>query len=120
MLSATELAGMRADFERALPDSVSIERNTPTVSAMGEAVASWAAVATPSGRLAPAGNQSVERAFAEKFGAEVTWRLTLPRSADVTAKDRVVVGGRTLEVVAVLDGHAWELTKRLVCVEVKP
>ena len=100
MLSADEIAAMRATLVASLPEVASIERPTRVPDGAGGSTVSWQAVATYPARLAPAGGED-EREFAGRVAGRSLWRITLPAEADVRLDDRVAVGGRTFEVLGV-------------------
>lgn len=118
MLSAADLAAMRATLTECLPDIAEVQRLTRVSDGMGGFTETWATVATVPCRLAPSGNTPVEQVVAERVTDRVLWTITLPAQTDVTATDRVVVGARTFEVVGVLSPRSNELCTRLVAVEV--
>lgn len=117
MLSADEIAGMRATLLASLPDTGTIQRNTPEDDGQGGHEDAWTTLATTRLRVAPVGRTPQERAIADRVTSESLWTVTLPSGQDVTARDRIAVGGRTFEVVAVLAG-SWVLARRVVAVEI--
>lgn len=118
MLSAADLAGMRAAVTDSLPDTAQVQRATRTPDGMGGFTETWTTVATVACRIAPTGNAPAEQVVAERVTDRVLWTLTLPAATDVTAADRITVGSRTFEVVGVLSPRSYELCTRLVAVEV--
>lgn len=117
LLTTSGLASLRARMTTALPDACTISRNTPTSDGAGGQTPSWATVETTVCSIAPAGNSAQERAIADRLSSVVAYTVTLPALTDVTAKDRIVSGGRTLEVAGVIV-RTQELTRRCVCSEV--
>jgi len=109
MLTTAELNELRATQNLALPGSAVIQRYTPVADGMGGFDATWAAVGTVAARLYP---QNV-RALAESTAggaqviSETRWFLTLPYGTVITAKDRVKVGSRTWEIVAVNNSEMY-------------
>jgi head-tail adaptor len=118
MLSAADLAAMRATLTESLPDTAQVQRATRAPDGMGGFTETLTTVATVPCRLAPSGNTPVEQVVAERVTDRALWTLTLPAQTDVAATDRVVVGARTFEVVGVLSPRSDELCTRLVAVEV--
>lgn len=119
-LNAAQLAAMRSVSDAALPDTCTIQRTTPTADGMGGETDAWAnlAVGVPV-RISP--EQSIEAAETERGGSIAgvkRWVLTLPYNQDVTLADRVVLGGRTLEVVSIDGPRSWEIARRIRCIEV--
>jgi head-tail adaptor len=112
-----ELSLDREDQERWLPDTATIQRATDTRTAAGGTSQSWTSAGTASCRLSSRGVPREYLALGAQRGAQY-WMVTLPHDADVTRKDRLVIGARTLEVVGFASGGAWETALRAVCVEV--
>ena len=100
MLSADEIAAMRATLVASLPEVASIERATRVPDGAGGETLTYGNVATCPARVSPAGAED-EREFAGRVAGRSLWRITLPAEADVRLDDRVVVGGRTVEVLGV-------------------
>ena len=113
MLSAAELAQMRATQERTLVEACSIVRSTLASDGAGGQTSSTSAASSLC-RVAPSNNMPQDRAMAGAQQAQVLWRVTLPASADVTPSDRIVVGARTFEVIGVYG--PWSAVTALVCV----
>lgn len=83
------------------PETATIQRGTDTVSGDGTST-SWATVATVSARLSPVGGAGSEGLGADQsIQAVADWRISLPVGTDVTARDRIVISGRTFEVSSV-------------------
>jgi len=100
MLSEDEIAAMRATATASLPETIEVQRPTRVPDGAGGQAVSWSPAGTYPGRLAPAGGED-EREFAGRVAGRSLWRITLPAEADVRLDDRVVVGGRTFEVLGV-------------------
>ena len=115
MFSAANLATMRATQETALPDSCTRSRPVLTADGTGGQTAGTPATATYACRLAATGGREVE--IAAQLTAERTVTVTLPHDADIQAQDTLTVGGRTLQVIAVLAAGAWETARRVLAVE---
>lgn len=114
MLSAAELAAMRAIQLQALPDTAIIQRYTSVSDGMGGYDQVWAAVGTVAARLYP---QSV-RSMAETTSggsqviSETRWFITLPHGTQVTAADRLKIGNRTWEIYQVNNTQSWQTAVR--------
>jgi head-tail adaptor len=114
MLTTAELNELRATQNLALPGSAVIQRYTPVADGMGGYDQTWAAVGTVAARLYP---QNV-RALAESTAggaqviSETRWFLTLPYGTVITAKNRVKVGSRTWEIVAVNNSEMYQTAVR--------
>ncbi|MDQ5960159.1 MAG: Head-tail adaptor protein [Pseudomonadota bacterium] len=117
MLSASELAAMRATQAEALPGTAVISRNSPTSDGMGGWTDAWVAVGTVDARLAAAQESGAERLIADRIVGLDAWIITTPQGTDVTERDRVVIDSRTFEVVTVLP-WSWETARRVVATEV--
>ncbi len=117
MLSATELAAMRATLNASLPDTAQVQTLTRTADGMGGYTESWTLGASYSCRLSSRGVPQEYLQQAAVQGAQY-WMVTLPYNAAVTRQDRLIVGGKMLSIVGFQSGGAWETAKRVVCVEV--
>ncbi len=117
MLSATEIAAMRETVDDSLPDTASIRRNTPVSDGQGGQTDAWAQVAEVAARVGLTGRRSPEeREIAGRVAGTVLYTLWMPAGTDLTAKDRIVVGARTFEVVGVIQ-RSEELARQAVCLE---
>lgn len=117
MLTAAELAEMRSTQEEAMPGTCVISRKTLASDGMGGFTETWAAAGTVTGRVWPATESGAERLIADRITEADAWVITLPHGTDVVAKDRIVEGSRTFDVIAPLP-HDWITAKRVVCVEI--
>ena len=114
MLDARDLADMRAAQALALPDTATRTRSMLVSDGMGgqtpsESTTSYAC------RLAPASGRELE--IAARMTSAVAFTITLPHDADVAADDVITVNGRAFQVVAVLQGGAWQTALRVLAVE---
>jgi head-tail adaptor len=117
MLTDSDLAAMRATQARALPETATIRRATTSRTATGGTSESWDDAGSASCRLSSRG---VPREYLEAgavSGAHY-WMVTMPYDTAVTREDRLIVGGRTLEIVGFASGGEWATALRAVCVEV--
>lgn len=99
-LGADELESLRATLEVSLPDSAVRYRNTPTPDGQGGKVDSWSAGPTIPCEL------FTESRKGEVFEGDVPravsiYTVYVAHDADVTAKDRLRIGGVDLEVLTV-------------------
>ena len=117
MLTSIEIDAMRTMLNASLPDTAQVQRKTLTSDGAGGFTEAWTTVATVACRVAPSGQSPQERAIAERLASTSIWTLTVPALTDVRPADRLVVGGRTFEVAAVL-ARSDEISRRVVCVEV--
>lgn len=117
MLSAVEIAAMRALQDEALPDTCTIMRATSVSDGMGGMTSTWANVATDVAcRLATtASYRPAEGVTADMVALTVMHMLTLPALTDIESADRVDVGGTVYEVAGVLSpGGATETARRVL------
>lgn len=118
LITAADLAGLRADAATALDADVTIVRlTTEARDALGGRTTAWADLATVRGkvRIEPGD----ERPIAGKTAGEFVYRVRLPAGTDVTVKDRLRTGGRTLEVVGVAAPRSHEVLRTVRAIEVR-
>jgi hypothetical protein len=108
MLSAFELSSMRAEAERAMPDSMVVVTRTGTTTASGEqSYTSSNSTAQPCQLVGLAGS---ERLIADRIRSDASWKLVYPTSVELTVQSQVIIGDRTLEVLQVVDQTEWSIT----------
>lgn len=112
MISAAELASLRRESEKFLPDSCVIQRVTYTRETDGGQTEAWTDLATVACRVAPSGYQASEPVVADRPVQQATYIVTLPAETDVTARDRISWSGRTFQVVSVVP-RSWEIVRRV-------
>lgn len=120
-LSTDDLAQMRADVERMLPDTAVIKAVTRTSDGAGGWSESWSPVTggTVACRLDP---MTKSERWAARAGQEmlaVQYQLTVPYDAPLAADRQVVVGGSVYEVVQMDVDHSWNVSKRATVREVR-
>lgn len=115
LLSAADIAGMRATLNRTLPDTATILSDTQVPDGAGGYTVTTATSAPVACRVAPSTVR--EATIAGRLDAVGLWTLTFPAETVVLAPNRVAVGSRTFEVVAPLRPRSWELSRRVVCTE---
>ncbi len=120
-LSPAELAAMIADVNATLPDTAQISRRTLTPDGVGGRVQAWGTIATVPCRVlavpmtaAAGGTENVVESI---LTAHTAWIVTLPAGTDVTAKDRILTSGRTLEVNMALTQGSYNVSTRVICTE---
>jgi len=113
-ITAGELALERDDQELWLPDTATRTRAIETPDGMG-GYTETPSTTTYACRIAPTSGRELE--IASRLTSAVAFTVTLPYDADVAASDELVVGGRTLKIVAVLAGGAWQTALRVLAVE---
>lgn len=122
MLTADELAGMRAVQAAALPGTCDIVAKTALSDGMGGRTESWSTVASAVAcRLSPmrALGANVEAVVMERFQGRSLWQLTIPITQAISHTDRVVVAGTMYEVVEARDGAQWETARRVILARVE-
>lgn len=121
MIAASELDSMRATLNASLPDLATIQRPARTADGHGGHSTTWNTLATNVAcRLGPRGTARGDESISgSAIGSRAFYTVTFPAGQDVTSKDRIVIGSRTLEVIEVLDRHeSWEISRRVPCAEV--
>jgi head-tail adaptor len=116
MLSAADLAQMRAAQAAALPDTATIKSAEAGRSDTGGITKDWSGTTTVACRLSSRGVPQEYLALGATRGVQY-WMVTLPHGAAVTADNRLVIGARTLEIVGFASGGEWETALRAVCKE---
>ena len=121
MISAGDLAAMKATLAESLPDSCQVWRNTPVSDNAGGTTDAWAMLSVADCRISPLARSDrlAELEVADRIAAVNSWILTFPVGTDVTEKDRIVSGVRGLEVASVLAPRTWEIGRRVLGQEIK-
>ncbi len=114
ILTADDLEIARTAQELFLPTACTISRRTLTAVGDGTYTESTATVATVC-RDAATGGRELE--IAAKLTAQSTRTVTLPHDADVRAEDQIIIGARTLKVLAILSITGWVTALRVLCSE---
>lgn len=115
LLSAGDLARMRAQQENYLPQTAVIERYSTSADGMGGFTESWTAVGTVSCRLRPMEVEQREMVAGEQMISESRWIVTVPHGTDVTAKDRLQISSRTFQVTFVNNDEGYQTAVRCEC-----
>lgn len=117
MLTDADLAMLRTIVRDFLPQEAEVQRPTATSDGRGGQTLTFTTVKrrVPC-RLAP--SSGTEAVVAGRLTARESWTLTFLHDSDIRPQDRVVVGGHTFEVLAVLNAHAWTVATRVLAVEV--
>lgn len=123
MLTAADLAAMRADQAAWLVGTAVVQTRVPTSDGAGGFDETWAASGTVACRVSYLASQTSIGGGDQVRGAAVRdiapWTVTLPHDADVSSSDRLVVEGRVLQVVAVAAATSIQTAVRCACVEVR-
>ena len=116
LLGDGDLAWMADLQQQAMPGTVVIERYTNTSDGAGGAYQNWQAVGTVIGRMYPRPRLGMgESAAGAQIMSVTDWWATLPTGTDVTAKDRLVYGGRSFEAIRVNNSEMWQTAVRVEC-----
>lgn len=127
MLSAGELAQMRAAVETTLPDQCAVLRRTDAPDGAGGWVPTFATVATLPCRVRPTvQNSPNEQSVAARLQGRMPFTVTLPvldddgAPVDVREADQVVRAGdpTALEVIGVGVPESWPLSTRVFAARV--
>lgn len=118
MLTTAEVTAMRLTLDSSLPDLCDIERATVASDGRGGFTETWAAVESDVAcRIAPDTTRA-EVVVGDRLTNTQRWMVTLPAGQDVVNTDRIVSGSRTFTVVDVRSARSFEVSCRVVCVEV--
>jgi head-tail adaptor len=110
MLTATELARLRADSETLMPDAATRHAQAVVSDGGGGFTETFTAAGTFSCHVAPIGGG--ERVVGGRISDRTTHVLSVPAGTTISAADRVVVDGKTFEVTAVRT-RSWEIVRRV-------
>lgn len=98
-----------------LHHQLTIQAATETRDAHGQAVRTWAAVATVWGRVEPLRGRELFQA--QQAEARVDTRITIRRYAGLTSHHRILFGTRTFELVTVPDAGIRTPSMELLAIE---
>jgi head-tail adaptor len=116
-LSTAEIDSMRAAADALLADTCTIQRADETPTAQGGIHQTWADLATGVPCRLDVLRSLQIRAGSETLinaapGVVLDYTLYVKVEQDISAKDRVIVGGQTFEVQAVLGDETWLFNRR--------
>lgn len=118
MLSAAEIAAMRATQEEALPDTCVISRPTWTTTDQGgRKEGTPSTVATEACRVMVASRQA-ERVQGGRYGDLPQYVFTLAHDTAAQSGDYLAYDSESYQVIGRLEDGAWETATRLVAVRV--
>lgn len=88
-----------------------IERRTTGRDAGGAPVGGYAAIAKVACKVKAAGRMPVETVAGGRVGPVVDYEIAFPTATDVRSDDRIVVNGRTMEIISDRDAvsHGMQL-----------
>lgn len=116
MLTDAELAAMRDVDASAMPYTGYVMRYVGTADGMGGYRETWGTVGTVVCDLWQLNLRQNEIVSGGQIVARAGWRIDVPFDADVTARDRMTIEGRTFEIVRVNNDAAWRTHLRLEAV----
>ena len=99
LLSASDLKGMRQAVGDSLDVQATVQRNHLVQGAGGGQIDNWRTVAAYGCRVEEP-KPANETVAAGKVQAAIVYPVVLPYNADVTAKDRLLIGGAVYDVTA--------------------
>jgi SPP1 family predicted phage head-tail adaptor len=94
---------------------ITIKRNTPTRSAIGTPVDSWATVGTVWAKIEPADARALNYGLQRKY--ELSHVVTIRETLAVHEGDRVIWGTRIFTVNGIVMREEWDLFQQLHCHE---
>jgi hypothetical protein len=116
MLTANELVSLRATQAATLTAGAVVQRLTLASDSMGGFSESAATAVTTTCRVAPA-RAGDAQLVAGRLRERTPVRITVPAATDVRPVDRLVAGGVTYEVLAVLAPGTYETARVCLAVE---
>jgi hypothetical protein len=110
-LTSAELASMRTEINKLLPDTCTIYTSTVTPDSMGGFTTAWTAAGTVACRL------DADLAGEGLLGGAVQpyerYTLTVPQGTTITGGNQVKIGSTTYNVVGINLGPSWALDMRV-------
>lgn len=107
---------MRHTVETYLPGTAVISTATSASDGQGGQLQTWTASGTVDARLSPISGGEAE--LASRLSERNSYVLTLPWETAIDTDDRVAYDSATYEVIHVGDRTPWELSRRVLVVEV--
>jgi len=119
-LSAAQLAQMRADVARMLPDTAIIQAVTLQNDGFGGATETWAAVAngTVACRVDPSTTLTQVQLAGVAEGFIQRYQLTMPHDAPLAVGNRVQIANIDYDVRQIDIAKSWEVSTRAVITKV--
>lgn len=117
MLTSGEINAMRRTAEAAMPNVAEVIRTAHSPDGLGGTTQDEVLVTTCRARLGTVSEQD-QATYADKLGGVTGFVIALPAGTDVKVRDRVRFDGRVFEVFAAPDRADWELTRRVIVLEV--
>lgn len=120
MLTAIDLTNARADVLETLVNTVTVQRNTPSVSNEGYPTDSWSTVDTVFGRIDNISRMSGSDLIALSEKGKAYYQLTVEWDADIRDNDQVIIDGTTYELKQVNTAQDDRIVRRGIVVLVTP
>lgn len=122
MIPAAELTAMRDVLDGSMPDVAVIFKPVRVKDDSGGLNETWDDQTPVEARISPlaggVGSASAEALVAGRIGTAEAWVLTVPFDTDIDEIDRLVIDGdRGFEVAVVLGPRSWEISRRVIVVE---
>lgn len=115
MITSADLASMQTTQALTLTETATISRKTSVSDSMGGYTDTWATASTATARVAPANSRDMA-ILGGRIVEGTVLKITLPAGTNVTQSDRIVIGARSFEVLAV-SAHTVETARVCLCVE---
>lgn len=117
MLSATELAMMRATQALTFDLTATITRLVSSDDSAGGQLPSTPTTSTSPCRLAPHRSALSEEVEAALIQGKSLWDITFPALTDVRYQDRITISGQEYEVISRYAPKSRETARTVLCVE---
>lgn len=117
MISDSMLEGIRLMAESVMTATATLYRKGQVADDFGGFVDTYSAVGTYSCSYAPHQITPMERETTRGIETISMWRFQFPNGTDVRSTDRIVVDGRTFEVVSAGSGSI-KVAVRVICQEI--
>lgn len=122
MIPTAELDAMQAVLDETMPDTAIIYKPVRTADNSGGFTEALVPGAPVECRIAPlaggVGGATAEVIMAGRVGTAEAWIVSFPADTDVASTDSFITSGdRAFEVAVVLGPRTWEISRRVVAVE---
>ncbi len=117
MITDLELVMMRETATAALPATAQIIRSVPFADGAGGTTMTDSVIGVCPVRIGQA-SQSQLAVYADRLVGLTGVTLTVPVGTAVQPRDRLIIEGRTFDVIGAPDGGAWATAVRLMATEV--
>lgn len=112
MLTARELADLRAEALDLMPSTCRIERPVVTITYGATSEAWGTAVASVACRFDPDKTRKEENVISDREAMVTRYQLTLPYNTDIQAGDRLIYNGGTYELIELHEQHSLNVFRR--------